>query len=85
MAAKYQQEKNKINYSLKALIENIKLRIFYLEKSSISKALNLCISKSNCEWICRMDADDKMLSNRISSSIIGLVKIKIICGYFILK
>tara|TARA_B100000941_G_C28505080_1_gene556788 strand:+ start:454 stop:1320 length:867 start_codon:yes stop_codon:yes gene_type:complete len=61
------KEKNKINYSLKALIENIKLKIFYLEKSSISKALNLCISKSNCEWICRMDADDKMLSNRISS------------------
>ena len=60
-------DKKKYQDFVNGIVENIEVKVFYLKKASISKALNECIAKSNCEWICRMDADDKMLSNRISS------------------
>ena len=60
-------DKNKFQDFVNGIVENIEVKVFYLKKASISKALNECIAKSNCEWICRIDADDRMMPNRIKS------------------
>ena len=69
-------DKNKFQDFVNGIIENIEVKVFYLKKASISKALNECIAKSNCEWICRMDADDRMMPNRIKSFVKCLDKNK---------
>lgn len=62
-------EKNKLLLFVERIVNKIEVKIFYLEKASIAEALNECIAKSNCEWICRLDADDMMMPNRIYSFI----------------
>ena len=51
---KYIRENSRSNY-----------RIFELEKSGISNALNFGIQISSNDILCRMDADDIMMSNRL--------------------
>lgn len=43
--------------------------LFDKKREGISKALNLGIQKSKYEFICRMDADDIMLPNRLQKQI----------------
>lgn len=58
-------DKIKFEQFIKAIIKDIQVKVYFLEKPSVALALNKCIRESKFCWICRIDADDKMLPNRI--------------------
>jgi glycosyltransferase involved in cell wall biosynthesis len=51
---------------------NLNIKLFLLPKQGLSKSLNYGLSKCSSKYIARLDADDKIMPNRISQQYIFL-------------
>jgi len=58
-------DKKNFEIFIRDIIKDIQVEIYFLKNASVALALNKCIKESKFDWICRIDADDKMLPKRI--------------------